>query len=263
MNAVRAARRRFLERHLPGALLRPILEIGAADNPTFWPEEGTVRYLDILSTEELRARYSANPRRNPEHLVPIDYVTRGRPPDDVVDDLFGIVIANHVVEHVPDLLDWLSRIRRLVLDDGYLFLAIPDKRYTFDYLRRTTDVVDLLEHHALRRTEPDRYAQLRGIYYYRPIREDTVWSGGLEQAIRSRRFSLREAAERVRAQVEPATDIHSHVFTYQSFVGIWRELEGAGLVPFRLLEAEDVAEGENEFRVLLAAGPPDVDELAL
>jgi hypothetical protein len=177
-----------------------MLEIGAADNPTFWPDEGAVRYMDIFSTDELLAQYQDNPRRNPEHLVPVTYVTGGRPPDEVAEDLFGLVIANHVVEHVPDLLDWLTRIRRLTLDDGHLFLAIPDRRFTFDYLRRTTDVVDLLEHHARGGAEPDRFTQLRGVYYYRPIRAETTWAGEVAEAVRTPRYTLRQAAERVRAQ---------------------------------------------------------------
>jgi hypothetical protein len=53
------------------------------------------------------------------------------------------------------------------------------------------------------------------------------------------------------------------VFTYRSFLALWAELESAELVGWRLLAAEDVREDENEFRVLLAAGPAEVRELPL
>jgi hypothetical protein len=254
MNQARKHRREFLERHLPEVLERPILEIGAADNPTFWPDEGPIRYLDVYSREELLHQYRSNPRRNPDHLVPVDYVTRSGLPDEVVTDRFSLIIANHVIEHLPDLLGWLASIRRIVAADGHLFLAIPDKRYTFDYIRRTTDVIDIVQGHA-QATELSSYAQLRSVYYYRPVRADVAWGGGADAAATRRRFSLREAAARVREQVELASDTHWHVFTYESFVELWEELQAANLVEWRLMQSSGVYGGGDEFHVLLATAP--------
>ena len=49
------------------------------------------------------------------------------------------IIANHLLEHVADPIGALEEWYRLLRPDGILFLALPDKRVTFDKDRpRTT-----------------------------------------------------------------------------------------------------------------------------
>jgi len=263
MDPRRARRRTFLSGHIPPILEHEILEIGASDSPTFWPWEGHIRYLDVMSHDELLERYRDNPRRNPAHLVPVHYVTRGRPVDAVVDQPVDVVIANHVIEHVPDVLDWLHRLRRITVGGGHLFMAIPDRRYTFDYLRRVTDAIDLIEWHDRGASQADKFTQLRAIYYYRPVRAETAWNEGVQEIVQQPRLTLRQAAERVRAKVHGPTDTHCHIFTYESFIALWKELERNELVPWRLIEAVDVAEGGNEFLVLLSAVDRETVDLEL
>jgi SAM-dependent methyltransferase len=73
------------------------------------------------------------------------------------------VIANHVLEHCRDPIRALQSMLRVTAADGVLFLAIPDKRYTFDRKRAVTPyehlVRDYFEGAAV--SESQHYAEWR------------------------------------------------------------------------------------------------------
>lgn len=258
-----AQRLHFLSRHV--AIDEVVaLEIGAADLPTYQRGEADISFLDLQSQEALTTQYESVKHRDPSRVVPIDYVSRGQPLQEVVDKQFSLIIANHVLEHVPDVIGWLDELAQISVAGGMLFLAIPDRRYTFDFVRRDTDLVDLLEARAKRATAPDFFIHLRNAYYYRPIRAPDVWEGRAADLAHQRRFDIHQAIEHARSGREQDADMHSHVFTYDSFLGLWRELEEGRLVGWELVASRDVDTGGNEFVVLLArAGAPyDPDPLA-
>ena len=66
-----ASRAAVLERIDPGAR---ILEIGPFDSPVFERGRHDVAYVDILTTDELRARAAEIPDRSPGTVPEIDYV---------------------------------------------------------------------------------------------------------------------------------------------------------------------------------------------
>ena len=51
---------------------------------------------------------------------------------------FDFYIANHVIEHLVNPLKFLDRLERVMKPGSYLYLAIPDKEYTFDRHRELT-----------------------------------------------------------------------------------------------------------------------------
>lgn len=243
-------RRRFLSRHaeLDGAR---ILEIGAMDAPTFPDSDRNVRYLDWFSREELVERYRSNPRRRPEAMVEVDYVVKGREFAAAIPDRFDLVIANHVIEHVPDPITWLQQIDSLVEDDGALFLSVPDRRYTFDYLRPESTVVDLLRAHEQGLERADFHQVLSSLLYHRPVRAPDAWAGRLEQALERRRFTVPEAIERAREMSRTYSGIHCHVFTRASFERVFADLAESDLVSWRIEAIDEVERDRNEFHCLL------------
>lgn len=48
------------------------------------------------------------------------------------------MIANHFLEHCEDPVRTLQNLLRVLRRKGILFMAIPDKRSTFDYTRPCT-----------------------------------------------------------------------------------------------------------------------------
>ncbi len=119
------------------------LEIGAGVRPTVTDADIEMKYLDFFSTEELRTRVAKH-GLNPSDVVPIDYVAHSEDYRGCVDRTFDFIIANHVIEHIIDVVAWLRMLGELLNPDGQLLLTIPDKKYSFDRFRDDTSVAHLL-----------------------------------------------------------------------------------------------------------------------
>lgn len=129
------ANRARLARHLRGSGL----EIGALLNPMPIPSADSVVYSDALTPEQLDRLYPGS--RHPD----IQSDSESFP--DIEDHYFDFVVANHVIEHLTDPIRALREWHRILRSKGLLYLAIPDKRYTFDYSRNRTPLEHLVEDH--------------------------------------------------------------------------------------------------------------------
>ncbi len=243
------ARRRFLASHLT----RPIsssLEIGALNVPTILPGECDANFLDWFSTEHLRARHQDNPVVPPDTIVPIDYVVSDANFAPVVDRRFDLLMAHHVVEHIPDLIGWFAQLSELAGPDGYLFLAVPDRRYTFDYFRPEDDAVDVVRAHLDGLERPSKFQIAKHLYYFTNLRHTEVWEGNIPDALEPR-MSFKKAMEQAETLAEGYADVHCWIFTKTTFERTVDALHSAGYIDWTITAIEDVHEGENEFRVLM------------
>ena len=111
------------------------IEIGALHHPLPMPDNVTVRYVDRLSTQQLREQY---PELSQLPLVDVDIIADGETLDSIHDSSQDFVIANHFLEHCQNPLLTIENMFRVLKQNGVLFLAIPDKRYTFDVARPIT-----------------------------------------------------------------------------------------------------------------------------
>ncbi len=127
---------------IAGAYLRGDgIEIGALHNPLKVPKTARVRYLDRVGVAELRQEYPELARKE---LVPVDILDDGTTLATVADGTQDFVIANHFIEHCEDPIRALRNMLRVLRDGGVLYLAIPDKRYTFDRDRPVTPIEHLM-----------------------------------------------------------------------------------------------------------------------
>jgi len=69
---------------------------------------------------------------------------------------FDAFIASHVIEHTTDLIGFLDTAETLLCPSGIVILAIPDKRYCFDYFRPLTTTGEVLCASASRRSRHTR-----------------------------------------------------------------------------------------------------------
>jgi predicted SAM-dependent methyltransferase len=115
------------------------LEIGALHNPLPVPKSTRVKYVDRLDVKDLRNQY---PELVSEPLVNVDIVDDGETLAAIPDASQDFVIANHFLEHCQDPIRALANHFRVLKPDGILYLALPDKRYSFDCDRPST----VLEH---------------------------------------------------------------------------------------------------------------------
>ncbi len=116
------------------------IEIGALHNPLMVSPWTKVRYVDRMTVAELRLQY---PELNEKKLKPVDVVANGELLESIADASQDFVIANHFLEHCQNPLLALENMFRVLRVDGVLYLALPDKRYTFDRVRPVTTLEHL------------------------------------------------------------------------------------------------------------------------
>ena len=168
------------------------IEIGGLHNPT--RVKAQVRYVDRLADEGLSAHY---PERG-EKTIHVDIVDDAQHLSTVADASQDFVIANHVLEHCRDPLNALRNWFRVVRDGGVVFMALPDKRRTFDHGRQITP----LEHVAAHADGP-------GV-------DD--WPHYVDYARHVLKTPEAEVEAKARELVERDYSIHFHVWTQREMI---------------------------------------------
>jgi SAM-dependent methyltransferase len=120
------------------------IEIGALSSPLTIPRSAKVQYVDRMPAGELREQY---PELHAQTIVDTDVIADGERLESVGDSTQDFVIANHFIEHCQDPLGAIENMLRVLKPGGVLYLAIPDKRYTFDKGRPVASFEHLLRDH--------------------------------------------------------------------------------------------------------------------
>jgi SAM-dependent methyltransferase len=244
-------RREFLHRHLTTDATST-LEIGALNSPTIRPGECDTYFLDWYSTAELREKYRDNPRHPVADLVDVDYVAKSRDLSNYVTKRVDLAMAHHVLEHVPDPIHFLAEIHRCTTPDGRLFMAIPDREYTFDMFRPVSDAVSMVIANRERRELHTADDIARHLYYSdsTPVTHTDVWEGRAPDHFEPR-MTIDDALEQAEQLAVSYADIHAWVFTAKSFRQTFAALTDSGYVDWEIEAFEEVEEGWNEIKVLL------------
>lgn len=138
-----AINRNYLTHGLDLASLTGI-EIGPLVNPVVTRDQSDVHYVDRASTKELQEWYSRDEKINVDEIMQIDFIWGEQSLAQVTGgtNQFDYCVASHVIEHIPDLITWLNEISSVLKVGGVACFAVPDKRYTFDYLRPLTTTAE-------------------------------------------------------------------------------------------------------------------------
>jgi hypothetical protein len=220
------------------------LEIAPLSRPLLPKDHPNSRYLDVLSAEELKQHYLNDPSIIKDDIVEVHYVHKGQPYKELVgNEVFGLIIATHVIEHVPNLINWLNDIESILDDDGILQLAIPDKRYCFDFRRRLTDISDVIGAYL-----EDRKKPAPGIVYehflYVPneICNDPVkhHNGEVSQEYNITKQYHEVALKYAKDSLSSYVDTHCWVWTPESFIKIMSILYENKLIKLKVVEEETV-----------------------
>ena len=218
------ANRARLAQHLRGSGL----EIGALLNPMPIPSAESVVYSDALSSEQLDRLYPGS--RHPD----IQSDSESFP--DIEDQHFDFVVANHVIEHLTDPIRALSEWHRILRPNGLLYLAVPDKRYTFDYSRDRTTLDHLVEDH-----QSEAPAHVRNECHLRE------WAEHVEKlepgSVESNEWISRAKASNY--------SVHNHVWVAQDILELIRLVGRDYASPFALFRWTNTSVLGNEFVLLL------------
>lgn len=135
----KTARRHRMARHLRGTGV----EIGALHEPLFWSLPGRVHqviYVDRMTTPALQEHY---PELDGQPLVEVAVQADAhRLPFG--DETLDFIVANHVIEHMQNVFGVLGDFHRMLKPHAVLYMAVPDKRFTFDQDRPLTPFAHLL-----------------------------------------------------------------------------------------------------------------------
>jgi len=192
----------------------------------------SIKFIDRLTTAELKKQY---PELGDVKLVQVDIVDNGEILEKIENESLDFIIANHFIEHTRNPMEtignWLSKLR----SGGIIFMAIPDKRYTFDINRELTPLQHLVDDYRSDRKE--RLANDRQHFF--------------EWAALVNNFPANDIEARVNYLIENDYSIHFHTFTLQSFLEMLNYLKQERKLPFVIKACTDTIHGGNEFLVVL------------
>lgn len=245
-------RREFIESFIDIRTVK-VLEIGACASPTFKTPEVDIMFMDRLSTQELQKTVRLRNPKNAENIPKVNYVTTGKNFAKEIEQKFDLVIANHVVEHIPDLICWLRNISSILNSKGYLFLAVPHKEYTFDKERSLTALSEIIHNYEQDLEDPTRQQIFDFLYHKRPIKAVDVWNGNFEKSLSQKKSeTARDTLNFVDTQLENKKHVDAHccVYTHQSFLDICNELTRSEYIDLKIISSKNIEPPYNEFFVL-------------
>jgi SAM-dependent methyltransferase len=104
------------------------IEIGAMDLPLQVKPGVKVRYLDRIPKEESAKLFP----ELKDKLVDVDIIGDGESLFGIPDNSNDFIIGNHFIEHTQNPISTIENMLRVIRKGGIVFMAIPDKRFTFD-----------------------------------------------------------------------------------------------------------------------------------
>jgi SAM-dependent methyltransferase len=133
-----------------------ILEIGPSYNPIVSKSDGwNVLSVDHTDQEGLQAKYRSDPTVDVNRIELVDFIWESSDLDVVIPlehhGTFDACIASHIIEHMPNPIGFYQSLEKLIRPTGVVALAVPDKRFCFDYFRQLSITSDFILAHSFNR----------------------------------------------------------------------------------------------------------------
>jgi SAM-dependent methyltransferase len=227
------------------------IEIGPYHNPTVPKRDGYNSIsIDVFDADELRRRAAEDPNVPDSSIAAIETVDIVGSAVDIADlvrvpygsQKFAYIVSSHNFEHLPDPIRFLQGCSELLEDGGVLTMAVPDRRFCFDYFRPATELSEWLEAFHERRRQPTPAQVFRGSHLKSSISGAGAWlpgetrtpspDGQLDSAFAVWSNTLVEAPD-----ARPYVDTHCSAFTPASLELLIEDLRYLGLldlVPIRI-----------------------------
>lgn len=221
------------------------LEIGPFNNPAV--RTPSTQYFDTLSAQDLRSR--ARQIGIDDANIPDIHWVDSNGDLSVVTEKFDICVSSHAIEHQPDLVRHLVDVERLLVLGGRYFLAVPDRRFTFDHFLKESNIAEVLDAHEERR----RIHTLRSVIEHRALttHNDAAahWQGLHGDPICDHK-RVQLALEEYES-TSGYIDVHAWIFTFRTFRTVVETLTSLGLINLRLERLYPTLYGSNEFYAVL------------
>ena len=204
------------------------IEIGPGHIPLQVLPEVKVLYVDLFSEKDLIKKYS---ELQDKLMTKIDIIDDGEKLIKFKNRSLDFIIANHFLEHTLNPILTLSNFLRCLKEGGIMFLAIPDRRATFDRDRPLTPSKHFIE--VFKNGYDNRFDE----HYIEFIRL-------------AEKISDEQIEERKSKLIEIEYSIHFHTFQTENFVEIIKNMKDCGF-PIELVHLENLQEGTDEFIAIL------------
>jgi len=183
--------------------------------------------VDHALQDELRKKYASDPKVKTENIERVDAIDDGRDFSEILsipERSLSYMLSSHNIEHLPDPISFFLRCEKALAPGGRLFLLVPDRRGTFDYLRPHSTTGQVLEAHHLRRKRHSPGALFdHGAY---------PTAGNGPSASLLLRNTPAQGYSKFLAGIEggDCIDAHAWIFTVSSFLLLIHELRELGLI---------------------------------
>jgi SAM-dependent methyltransferase len=191
-----------------------------------------VIYVDRLSIEEQRRHY---PELDNLPLVVPDIIDDGTMLREIEDGSLDFIIANHLLEHLDNPLLALENWCKKLKPGGVVYMAVPDKRHTFDKERPATPLSHLVEDY---KASEEMRAQRNAAHY---VETAEIIEGRVGK----------DAGERVERLIARRYSIHFHAWTFESFVELLSFVTNEMRLPYKIIDYSTPLPGGDEFIFIL------------
>lgn len=237
-----------------------ILEFGPLNRPTVKRSDyPNAYYADIRNSDDIKKLYTGNDYLEStgihvdlDTIVDIDYVIKGTYKDSFKGvEKFDVIVLSHVIEHVPDVVNFFQEVTGLLKKDGKLVIIYPDARYCFDHFRNGTTFVDAYNTYVEKRMN---YSAVFD-FVNNVVHENDpgyFWNDESQNDILpTTDFSKTLQAYKNAKNDELPDDIHFWPFADYQFVKFLYDLDRAGLSSFEIGEFYETRENTQEFMAIL------------
>lgn len=229
------------------------VEIGALCRPLLKKPDFNAFYVDYANREFLIERYKNDPNVVLDEIVEVDGIWGEQTLSEATKAFNPVdfIVASHVIEHVPNLIEWLKELASILKEGGQLSLAIPDQRYTFDFLRRPTHVSDVLDSYFQKRRTPSAREVFDHLMNFCHVHPADAWANQYPSQDAGERLSWDQITDLAHSinQDHAYHDVHCLIFTPISFVNLMIDLAKLQLHQFACDQFFDTQYGDIEFIV--------------
>lgn len=236
-----------IESRLRGMEAMPGIEMSPGAAPILSKARFNVEYLDKVDHLGPSGTYLDGAP------VLVDIVLGDRLIDEVLDHhRYHYLVSSHVIEHVPDFIQFFKSAANILAENGKLLMWVPDKRYTFDLLRQETEIRDVISAHEMKLRCPSR-AMVHDFYANVDFSASTaeIWRG---QYSPKPTYPAAEAANIALKADLATTDVHCFAFTPASMGKLLAYVAEFHVPRMRVLGVSETQQDTNEFIVEIEFG---------
>jgi SAM-dependent methyltransferase len=220
-----------------------VLEIGAGYNPLVPKAGGWNSFsLDHATREELIAKYQGH-GIDTRLIEDVDFLWKDGPLESAIPSeqigSFDACVASHLIEHIPDPIGFYNSLGYIIGQNGVISLAVPDKRFTFDFFRPFSTTSQMIQAHREVRTRHSKISAFDNCALLCRVGTNIVWSAGTDASpieFMSHKLSDALSAYENHDQNDgsPYVDMHGWIYTPSSFELAILELNNLGFIDWTI-----------------------------